>query len=289
MARNLDLGLLRTFMVVADHRSMTTASRILHLTQGAVSQQIARLEALAGGRLLARDRRGVSPTPSGERLLGRVRHLLALHDELWTAINGGAVAGPVRLGVPHDLVGTLLAPVLKAFGEACPGADLSLACGSSPDLLRSLAGGQLDLAVLEEPAGSSGGECLTVERLVWVGAEGGRAHARTPLPISLVAETCAFRPVVLAALRRGHRAWRTTFENGSLDGTLATVRADLAVTACLAVTVPVGAEVLPPEAGLPDLPPFAVTLHGSDRPTSPVVGELARHLRAVLARPRQVA
>ena len=287
MTRNLDIGLLRAFAVVADRRSMTAASQVLPLTQGAVSQQIARLETLAGGPLLARERRGLRLTPSGERLLGKARRLLALNDEIWTDINGGTIDGPVRLGVPYHLVGACLAPVLKSYAGACPHVELSLDCGSSDELERRLAGGRLDLAVLEEPVATATGECLAVDRLVWAGAKGGTAHARTPLPVSMVAETCAFRPAVLAALERQHRDWRTMFENGSLDATLATVRMDLAVSAWLASTVPADLDVLPPETGLPDLPSFAITLHLPDRPSTPAASELARHIRTALAPHRQ--
>lgn len=118
MSRNLDIGLLRAFAAAADQRSMTAAAEVLHLTQSAVSQQIARLESLAGGPLLIRDRAGLALTPAGTRLLGRVRDLLALNDGLWAEMSRGTVAGPVRLGVPFDLVGTLLVPALKGFSEA---------------------------------------------------------------------------------------------------------------------------------------------------------------------------
>ncbi len=285
MARNLDIGLLRALVTVADQRSMTAAGRLLHLTQGAVSQQVARLEALAGGPLFVRERRGLRPTPAGDRLLGKVRRMLALNDEIWTDINGGAVDGPVRLGLPHDLVGSCFAPVLRTYAEACPRVDLSLVCGSSGDLGQQIASGQLDLAVLEEPVATAAGEGLRTDRLVWAGARGGRAHARTPLPVSMVTDTCAFRPAVLTALQRQGRAWRTVFENGSLDATLATVRTDLAVSAWLASTVPADLDILPPEAGLPDLPAFAITLHAPDRPATPGAAELARHIRAALVRP----
>ena len=127
---------------------------------------------------------------------------------------------------------------------------------------------------------------LAIARLVWVGARGGMAHARMPLPVSMAAETCAFRPAVLAALGRQRRTWRTVFENGSLDATLATVRTDLAVSAWLAATVPVDLDILPPDRGLPDLPAFAITLHAPARPLTPAEAELARHIRDGLARPR---
>ena len=289
MTRNLDIGLLRAFAVVADQRSMTAASKVLHLTQGAVSQQIARLETLTGGPLLARDRGGLRLTPSGERLLGKARRLLALNDEIWTEINSGTIDGPVRLGVPYDLVGTCFAPVLKAYAGACPQVELSLACGSSDELTRRLVRGELDVAVLEQPVAVATGECLAVDRLVWAGAKGGTAFTKIPLPVSMVAESCAFRPAVLAALERQHREWRTMFENGSLDATLATVRADLAVSAWLASTVPVDLDILPPAIGLPDLPSFAITLQVPGRPPSLAVLELAHHIRDAFMPHRQAA
>lgn len=289
MSRNLDVALLRTFAAVADQRSMTGASQVLHLTQGAVSQQIARLEELVGDALLRREPRGLRLTPAGERLLGRARTLLALNDEIWSEIEGGVVAGPVRLGLPYDLVGTHLAPALKSYCEAFPQVDLTLVCLPSPDLLAAVRGGQLDVAVVEEPLGAETGETLAVDRLVWVGARGGRAHGRTPLPLSLVAETCVFRPPVQSALTRQKRSSRLVFENGGLDATRATVRMDLAVSAWLATTVPADLAILPPEVGLPELPSFAVTLHLAPAVRGAAIQELARHLREAMARPQLAA
>lgn len=48
MTRNFDISLIRTFAAVADHGSMTIAANTLHMTQGAVSQQIKRLEDALG-------------------------------------------------------------------------------------------------------------------------------------------------------------------------------------------------------------------------------------------------
>jgi DNA-binding transcriptional LysR family regulator len=287
--RNLDLSLIRTFVAVADHASMTAAGNALYLTQSAVSQQVKRLEEALGHALFERGRRGLALTAAGERLLGRARRLLSLNDEVWAEMTGRAVGGTVRLGVPYDLVGTCLAPVLKTYAEAFPLVDISLVCGSSPDLTEALANGEVDLAVIEQELGSAGGECLGIERLVWVGAKAGRAHLRQRLPISMVADTCAFRPTVLAALREQGREWRTVFENGNVEATTATVRTDLAVTAWLAFTVPDDLDILGAEHGLPDLPPFAINLHLARSAMSAAAAELARHIRNGLIRQRQAA
>ena len=285
MSRNLDTALLRTFVTVADHASMTAAGNALHLTQSAVSQQIARLEELSGV-LFTRNNRNIRLTATGERLLAKARHLLTLNDELWSDMTAKVMDGRVRLGAPYDLVGTWLAPILKNYAEDHPLVEISLVCAASPELLASTTEGAIDLALIEEPLGPSRGECLTVDRLVWVGAKAGAAHLKAPLPVSMVAETCAFRPAVLHALSEHNLAWRTIFESGSIDATTSTVRSDLAVTAWLASTVPVDLDILPSDAGLPELPSFAINLHMPNGHASLATIELARHIRGSLMRNR---
>jgi DNA-binding transcriptional LysR family regulator len=261
MTRSLDLDLVRTFVAAADVGSMVAAANARHLTQGAVSQQIKRLEDSLGSALFVRDRRGLRLTAAGEKLLLKARRLLSLNDEIWSMMASGPVHGTVRLGVPYDLVGSILAPVLKGYAEVHPDVELTLVCASSPELLAALRDGTIDLAVVEERVGPTAGECLRVERLVWVGARAGNAHLRTPLPVSMVAESCAFRPVVLSALEEDGRAWRTVFESGNIEATKATVHTDLAVTAWLACTVPSDLTVLSAADGLPELPPFSISLY----------------------------
>lgn len=278
MPRNLDIALLRTFVTVADHASMTAAGRALHITQSAVSQQVTRLEAMSGA-LFARDRRALRLTPAGERLLPDARRLLALNDALWANMTEGTVDGQVRLGAPQDLIGSWLAPILKAYVAEYPRVELELVCRASPELQAAVSQGELDLALVEEPLGSSGGECLAIDRLVWVGAKAGAAHRKTPMPISLVAQTCAFRQPILQALGERNIPWRMVFESGSIDATQVTVRADLAVTAWLASTVPEDLDILPHGDLLPELPPFAIKLYQSDVVASRAVAALVQGVR----------
>lgn len=289
MIRNLDTTLMRTFVTVADKASMTAAANALHLTQGAVSQQVRRLEEALGRSLFERDRRGLRLTSSGERLFGKAKRLLSLNDEIWAEMAANVVAGQVRFGVPYDLVGTTLAPVLKAYAQTYPQVEISLVCASSPELAAALAAGTIDLAVIEERVGASDGECLAIDRLVWVGAKGGVARAKRPLPVSMVADSCAFRPVVLSALHEHGLEWRTVFENGNIDATTATVRSDLAVTTWLASTVPADLDILPSESGLPPLPNFSINLHLPRHGVGPAAQAFARHIRDGLARRPQAA
>ncbi|TXI84839.1 MULTISPECIES: LysR family transcriptional regulator [unclassified Cupriavidus] len=260
MDRNLDIPLVRTFVAVAELGSMTAAANRLHLTQGAISQQIRRLEETFACALFLREGRRLELTPGGERLLAKARHLLKVNDEIWADMTARPLAGMLRLGVPYDLVGTCFPSIFRAFGEAYPYVDIALRCGTSPELSGALADGSLDLAVVEELADEATGEVLRHEQLVWVGARGGLAYRKRPLPVSLVDETCAFRHRLLRLLGEHDIGWRTVFESGNIEATRVTVRGDLAVTAWLASTVPADMDILPPDCGLPALPTFAITL-----------------------------
>ena len=176
------------------------------------------------------------------------------------------------------------APILKAYADTYPRVEISLLCSSSPELLAALGNGKADLAVVEQAGDDSEGECLRVERLVWVGAKGGAAHRKDPLPVSIIADSCAFRPFIVSALKAKGRAWRIVFESGSIEATTATVRADLAVTAWLACTVPSDLDILGPESALPGLPPFAITLHVPKHGLTAAAAQLARHVRDGLTR-----
>ncbi|WP_158903500.1 LysR family transcriptional regulator [Burkholderia sp. L27(2015)] len=278
MNRNLDMTLVRTFVAVADTGSMTVAANILHLTQGAVSQQIKRLEETFVCVLFERDGRRLELSPVGERFLGKAKRLLDMNDEIWLDMTARPFYGKLRVGVPYDLVGTHFPPIFKAFGEAHPNVEVSLMCASSPELIDAVGVGSLDLAVVEENADAASGECLRVEQLVWVGARGGNAHLKRPLPISMVADSCGFRPVVQAALHDRGIEWRTVFESGNIEATTATVRSDLAVTAWLASTIPAELAILSGEDDLPTLPNFAISLRLPS--VAPLVAqEFARYVR----------
>ncbi len=290
MARNLDTALLRAFITVAETGGMTTAANLLHLTQAAVSQQIKRLEDGFECTLFERDRRGMSLTNAGERLFGKAKRLVAMNDEVWADMTTPAFSGELKLGVPFDLVGTYLPPILKSFANSFPQVEISLVCLSSPKLLEALGDGTVDLVLVEELAGKSAGECLATERLMWVGGKGGDACLKRPLPVSLGCENCAFRPSVFKALRDNGIVWRSVAEIGNVEAMLATVQTDLAVTAALPSTLPPGLEILMAESGLPPLPTFAINLHLPRSGASEIAQAMARFIRdGFLGRQRQAA
>jgi DNA-binding transcriptional LysR family regulator len=212
-----------------------------------------------------------------------VTDLLHHEIEVWALMTAPDFKGEVRLGVPHDIVGPYMPPVLKSFDQAWPGVRVSLVCSMTPKLLRALARREVDLTLTTECDGPLNGETLLQDPLVWVGARDGRAYKRDPLPVSIGDEDCAFRPVVIKALNHAGRDWRPVCEVSNMESLCATVEADLAVVPLLASTVPNLLEVLSFGAGLPPLPMFHINLHLPRMSASDIALELSRHIREQFA------
>ena len=81
---------LKTFVAVADCGSFTRAALQLGLSQPAVSQCIAQLEAEAGGPLLTRGRGEVALTPLGSTFALYARRILKMYSEMDAALAAGA-------------------------------------------------------------------------------------------------------------------------------------------------------------------------------------------------------
>ena len=78
----MDLKLLKAFVGVAEHGTVSKAAEVLHITQPALSRQIRSLEHQAGFDLFERAGRGLTLTPRGTQLLTECQGLLTHADAL---------------------------------------------------------------------------------------------------------------------------------------------------------------------------------------------------------------
>lgn len=282
MARDIDIGLLRAFVAVVETGGVTSAAQLLNLTQAAVSQQLKRLEELFGTELFDRHHKRLSLRPSGERLMAHAQRLIALNDEVWGTMSAPAYEGEVRLGVPHDIVGPYLPPILRRFDKAWPRVRVALACKTTPQLLELLRRGEVDLTLTTEVRCRAGGETLLEDDLVWTGAINGTAHLRDPLPLSVGDRNCEFRPTILESLREAGRDWRPVCEVSSMEALLASIEADVAVGAFLRGTIPHYLEVVESDR-LPRMPRFLINMYLPPGRHNEIAVELARHVRQEFA------
>jgi DNA-binding transcriptional LysR family regulator len=279
MIRDIDVALLRAFLMVVDTGGVTTASRLLNRTQAAVSQQIKRLEELFGAELFLREHKRLMLAPAGERLLGQARAMVAQNDQLWGQMTRPDFQGEVRFGVPVDIISSYVPSILRRFNQSWPLVRVTLVCMNSHELLEGLADGTVDLTLSTDSTAAPGATLLRRDRLVWVGTPGGDAHRQRPLPVSIGCRTCRFRPVVLEALRTADLDWRYALEVANQDAINAAIAAGIAVGALLEDSVPNNLQILDAKSGLPTLPEFLVNLYLPTNGASEIAAELARHVR----------
>src|SRR5260370_29098350 len=154
MAGDMGRGGVGAFGGGAETGRGTAAAALLNLTQAAVRQQLKRREELFGTELFERHHRRLTLRPDGERLLTHAQRLIALNDEVFSAMSAPVYEGEVRLGSPHDIVGPYLPPILRRFDKAWPRVRVSLKCTTTPQLLELLRRGSIDLTLTtEQPCG----------------------------------------------------------------------------------------------------------------------------------------
>lgn len=135
---------LRVFLATARHLSFTRAGEELHITTGAVSQQIKLLEAWLGFRLFRRLPRRIELTDEGRRLLAAVDPAFAEVDLAIGRLRGGALSGVVRLRALPSFLATWLVPRLPKLMQRYPAIELQV---EAEDSNRSLRDGDFDLAI----------------------------------------------------------------------------------------------------------------------------------------------
>lgn len=229
----LDSEVLRTFVTIAESGSFTRAAQQLFRTPSALSMQIKRLEETLGQTLFVREARYVRLTTEGEVLLGYGRRLLKLNAEAVTQFLAPTIEGRVGLGITDDVVGRILPNVLAQFARSHPAVQVDVVVGRSQDLLARLDEGELDLALVMggEPGQAARGDVVHSEPLVWAGREDGVAVERTPLPVTLAQQGCAWRRIALNALDHAGVNYRIAYSCDHCAGQEAAMLADLAVTA----------------------------------------------------------
>ena len=80
--RDIPIELLRSFVTINDLGSYTKAADELHLTQGAISAQMRRLQQLVGGTVFNKGPLGSGLTDRGKFLDTYARRILALNDQI---------------------------------------------------------------------------------------------------------------------------------------------------------------------------------------------------------------
>jgi DNA-binding transcriptional LysR family regulator len=142
---------LRHFQVVellAETGTVRAVAERLHLSQPAVSQMVKDLETAFRVQLFSRSKSGMAPREELLLLLGRTRVMLGelatAETELSTDSTKAAI---VRVGAQLHMLTLLLPRVMSGLDQKEPPLRFSVREGSTSEMLKALAAGELDCAI----------------------------------------------------------------------------------------------------------------------------------------------
>jgi DNA-binding transcriptional LysR family regulator len=192
MVMDVHLRDLRYFAAVADELSFTRAAQRLHLSQPALSKQIAGLETALRAQLLRRDRRRVELTAAGAALNEAAGRLLAEWDEAAAVVADVAAAETkvLRAGTLTSIGRSLLPAALEHYAKRQPGWRVELRSSGWGDPTAGLADQDTDVSFVWLPAGDDGiaWEVLATERLFVALSSGHPLAGRTQLGFAEIAD-----------------------------------------------------------------------------------------------------
>lgn len=126
MAFPLPLLALRAFAETGRLGSMKAAAEAMHVTPGAVSQQIKLLEARLGQRLFERQNRALQLTRAGRSLLQPLLEGFERIDGAWEAVSNPRRRNRLAISTTAALAGGWLVPRLGRFTAAHPEIELHI-------------------------------------------------------------------------------------------------------------------------------------------------------------------
>lgn len=150
----MDLNKLKTLVAVAEVGNFTRASKIVNLTQSAVSQQLKELEITVGTKLIDRSRRPATLTNAGVDLVTTARKMLLLWQEYQEVHVQKDLVGKLVIGYIRSSMTDVLANALLSLRNTHSKFVVMLinAGGVTKHLVEKVKDNEMDACICVEPA-----------------------------------------------------------------------------------------------------------------------------------------
>ena len=149
----MDLKTLKYFVVIAEELNITRASKILHMSQPPLSNQMKLLEEELGATLFIRGKRQLVLTEEGKYLYLKAKDILALVDKTTSDIHNmhEGLRGTISIGLEEGMVPDIAAKWISDFIKIYPNIHFRVIDGNSDDLIEKMRSGLISLAVISSP------------------------------------------------------------------------------------------------------------------------------------------
>lgn len=168
----MEIRLLKSFLAIAEQGNLTRAAEALHITQPALTRQLAQLERELNTTLFLRGRKGVELTDDGRllrRRAGEILELVELTQEELTE-REGQIEGRIGIGAGELSAADDLGDLMASFAQEHPLVTFDMVTGVVGQIAERLDNGLLDFGLFLEPVDTSRYDFVTMgpgERWVW--------------------------------------------------------------------------------------------------------------------------
>ena len=231
---------LRYFEALARHRHFGRAAEASAISQPALSLQIKELEDILGAPLAERGPRQIRLTALGEEFSLRAAEVLRAVDELAALARAstGPLSGRLRLGIIPTIAPYYLPQLIRQLASDFPDLDLRPREAVTQRLVRDLAEGRLDLALVALPVSESSliehplfdEEFLLVRPLSDAALPVPTLSGLATMPLLLLEEGHCFRDQAIAACKLPRTPAGEIMEGSSLSTLVQMVGAGIGVT-----------------------------------------------------------
>lgn len=146
----MSLRLLEYMLAIKKRGNITEAAKELFITPSALNQQLLKLERELGAQLFHRSPRRLVPTAAGRVYLEKAAQILLLQQEAYSEIQDltNCATGNYRIGLTYDHGSRVFARIYPLFHQRYPRVTMRCYQLLSPELLKMLLNGDLDMAFL---------------------------------------------------------------------------------------------------------------------------------------------
>lgn len=158
----------RLLVAVADAGNISRAAEQAGITQSGASQAIAQLESSLGIQVFSRDRRHLSVTALGERVIAQARAMLMNFEAIRVLADEsrGLDRARIRIGSFPSVLSGVLPDLMRSFRRRHPGIELLALEGTDEEVETWLLAGTVDLGVVLNPTPAR--QALLLGQDAWV-------------------------------------------------------------------------------------------------------------------------
>ncbi|WP_334352575.1 LysR family transcriptional regulator [Companilactobacillus sp. HBUAS56257] len=145
----MDIRVLRYFIIIAQELNISKAARLLHVSQPALSRQIAELETTLGTKLFIRGKRQLQLTPDGYYLLERAKEIVGLVNKTtYTLQKQDLISGTLDIGAGESIALQCVMKTIKEIMHKYPEIHINFRSGDSENILSELDSGILEFGII---------------------------------------------------------------------------------------------------------------------------------------------